>query len=33
MLIPIGKAAQAGHPTTRLPIEDVTFWNGIPQAR
>lgn len=32
MLIPIGKAAQAGHPTTRLPIEDVTFWNEIPQS-
>ncbi|MEK3915747.1 nitroreductase family protein [Paenibacillus sp. FSL H7-0331] len=29
MLIAIGKAAQAGHPTVRLPIEDVTFWNGI----
>ena len=29
MLIPIGKAAQEGHPTTRLPIEDVTFWNEV----
>lgn len=30
MLIPVGKAAAPGHPTTRLPIEDVTFWNEIP---
>ncbi|UKS29366.1 nitroreductase family protein [Paenibacillus sp. HWE-109] len=28
MLIAIGKAAQAGHPTVRLPIDDVLFWNG-----
>lgn len=31
MLLPIGKAAKAGHPTVRLPIDDVTFWNEIPQ--
>lgn len=29
MLIAVGKAAQPGHPTFRLPVEDVTFWNGI----
>jgi nitroreductase len=29
MLIAVGKAAEAGHPTERLPIEDMTFWNGI----
>jgi len=29
MLIAVGKAAQAGHATVRLPIEEVTFWNGI----
>lgn len=31
ILIAVGKAAQPGHPTVRLPIEDVTFWNGIPE--
>ncbi|NQX70355.1 nitroreductase family protein [Paenibacillus alba] len=31
MLIAIGKAATPGRPTTRLPIEDVTFFNEIPQ--
>jgi nitroreductase len=30
MLIPIGKAAKAGHATVRLPVEEVTFWNEIP---
>ncbi|MBW5447115.1 nitroreductase family protein [Cohnella sp. CFH 77786] len=29
MLLPIGKAAKPGHPTARLPIEDVTFWNEV----
>ncbi|WP_413373939.1 nitroreductase family protein [Paenibacillus taichungensis] len=29
ILISIGKASQPGHPTTRLPIDDLTFWNGI----
>ncbi|MCZ8521963.1 MULTISPECIES: nitroreductase family protein [Paenibacillus] len=29
MLIAVGKAAQPGHPTTRLPIEAVTSWNRI----
>lgn len=29
ILIAIGKASQPGHPTTRLPIEEMTFWNGI----
>jgi nitroreductase len=32
MLIAIGKAATPGHPTTRLPIEDVTFFNEMPKA-
>jgi nitroreductase len=30
MLIAIGKAAKPGHPTTRLPIEDVAFFNEMP---
>jgi len=29
ILIAIGKAAKAAHPSSRLPVEDVTFWNGI----
>ncbi|MFC9774238.1 nitroreductase family protein [Paenibacillus chitinolyticus] len=32
MLIAIGKAAKPGHPTLRLPIEDVTFYNEMPKA-
>ena len=30
MLIAIGKAAKPGHPTTRLPIEDIMFFNEMP---
>jgi nitroreductase len=30
MLVALGKAAQPGHPTTRLPIEDITFFNEMP---
>ncbi len=30
MLIALGKAAKPGHPTTRLPIEDITFFNKMP---
>ncbi|MBE1444341.1 nitroreductase family protein [Paenibacillus sp. OAS669] len=30
MLIALGKAAKPGHPTTRLPIEDITFFNEMP---
>src|SRR4051812_33180437 len=30
MLIAIGKATNPGHPTTRLPIEDVVFFNEMP---
>lgn len=30
MLIAIGKAAKPGHPTTRLPIEDVAYFNEMP---
>ncbi|WP_212031211.1 nitroreductase family protein [Cytobacillus depressus] len=30
MLIAIGKAGKPGHPTTRLPIEDVAFFNEMP---
>ncbi|MFJ7724562.1 nitroreductase family protein [Neobacillus sp. NPDC097160] len=30
MLIAMGKAAKPGHPTTRLPIEDVVFFNEMP---
>ncbi|MBW7457080.1 nitroreductase family protein [Paenibacillus sepulcri] len=29
MLIAVGKALEPAHPTVRLPVEDVTFWNGI----
>ncbi|MVO98213.1 nitroreductase family protein [Paenibacillus lutrae] len=32
MLIAIGKATQPGHPTVRLPIEDTTFFNEMPEA-
>ncbi|MFB5269155.1 nitroreductase family protein [Paenibacillus enshidis] len=30
MLIALGKAAKPGHPTTRLPIDDITFFNEMP---
>ncbi|WP_103106123.1 nitroreductase family protein [Brevibacillus reuszeri] len=30
MLIALGKAAQPGHPTVRLNVEDITFWNEMP---
>jgi nitroreductase len=29
LMLPIGKAAAEGHPTTRLPVEDITFFNGL----
>ncbi|SFL60682.1 Nitroreductase [Paenibacillus sp. 1_12] len=29
MLIPLGKATKPGHPTTRLPINEVVFFNEI----
>lgn len=29
LMLPIGKAASPGHPTTRLPIEQITFFNGM----
>lgn len=29
LMLPIGKAAAAGHPTTRLSIDDVTFFNKM----
>ncbi|MBY9079069.1 nitroreductase family protein [Paenibacillus sp. HN-1] len=32
VLIAIGKAAKPGHPTVRLPIEDVAFFNEMPKA-
>jgi nitroreductase len=32
MLIAIGKATKPGHPTTRLPIEDVAFFNEMPSV-
>ena len=32
MLIAIGKATKPGHPTTRLPIEDVAFFNELPSV-
>ena len=27
LLLTLGKAAREGHPTTRLPLERITFWN------
>jgi nitroreductase len=32
MLIAIGKATKPGHPTTRLPIKDVAFFNEMPSV-
>lgn len=29
LMLPIGKAAADGHPTTRLPVDDITFFNGL----
>lgn len=29
LMLPIGKAAAEGHPSTRLPIDDITFFNGL----
>ncbi|ULO10576.1 nitroreductase family protein [Paenibacillus sp. 19GGS1-52] len=29
MLIALGKAAAEGRPSIRLPLEDVTYWNGF----
>jgi nitroreductase len=29
MLVAIGKAAAPGRPTTRLPLEEVVFWNSL----
>ncbi|GIP39502.1 putative NAD(P)H nitroreductase YdgI [Paenibacillus sp. J31TS4] len=29
ILLPIGKAAVPGHPTARLPISGLTYWNTI----
>lgn len=29
MLIAVGKAAIPGHPTTRLSVDEVTFWNEM----
>ncbi|MCA0755723.1 nitroreductase family protein [Paenibacillus sp. N4] len=29
LMLPIGKAAAEGHPTTRLPIDDIVFVNGL----
>lgn len=29
LMLPIGKAAAPGHPTTRLPIDQVTFFNRM----
>lgn len=30
MLVAIGKAASPGHPTTRLPLQEVAFYNEMP---
>ncbi|MGG4144531.1 nitroreductase family protein [Paenibacillus algorifonticola] len=29
ILLPIGKASQTGHPSTRLPINDIAFFNKM----
>ncbi|MFD0711507.1 nitroreductase family protein [Paenibacillus sp. GCM10027626] len=29
MILALGKAAQEGRPSTRLPLEDITFWNKM----
>ncbi|MBB3130556.1 nitroreductase [Paenibacillus rhizosphaerae] len=31
MLIAIGKAANPGHPTLRLPVEDIAYFNEMPK--
>ncbi|WP_312115790.1 nitroreductase family protein [Brevibacillus reuszeri] len=32
MLIALGKAAQPGHPTVRLDIDDIAYWNEMPSS-
>jgi nitroreductase len=29
LMLPIGKAAAEGHPTIRLSVNDITFFNGL----
>ena len=29
LMIPIGKATEPAHPTLRLSVDEITFWNGI----
>lgn len=29
LMLPIGKAATPGHPTTRLPLDQIVFFNGM----
>ena len=29
LMIPIGKASQTEHPTIRLSVDEISFWNGI----
>lgn len=29
LVLPIGKAVEPGRPTVRLPLDDITFWNGV----
>ena len=29
LMIPIGKAISPAHPTLRLDVDEITFWNGI----
>lgn len=31
LLIALGKAAQPGHPTIRMPIEEISYFNKMPQ--
>ncbi|SFE12878.1 Nitroreductase [Paenibacillus catalpae] len=29
LVLPIGKAKEEGRPTVRLPLDEITFWNGV----
>ncbi|MBD2867982.1 nitroreductase family protein [Paenibacillus arenilitoris] len=29
LMLPVGKASAPGHPTTRLPLDDILFMNGL----
>lgn len=29
LMLPVGIAAAAGHPSTRLPLDDILYMNGL----